>query len=688
MDTRWKRFKSSRVVKALLAVLFVMTMGAAGIIWGYTPAYGYIRAHTVKTYGMDALLADDFMGSEYLADRLNSNYYAARELYSCATGYQKEMIAGFDFPCEIVKHGNRVNNFDRYPPSVRNVVFTADEREGNLAEVRINVVNTGINREGDSIFIGFTDRQFNEMSNYWHEMRHNMTVVMITELCLICAAIALLVLCCIVMSERSGEERVHPFFKLPYEITLLIMIPSFAGSVIPLFGIINRYDMENFCNSFNSRAIYMVLCGLCTAACAFIAWYLCACFAVRHSVKQARKGSVLYYVFIAVRFLLKKLFAFLLYIGKAVLRLIVFIKELFTGEAYRATAAKKILIIDLLAFMIALITIPLGIIFINDRANFLGAVFVVLGFSAAMTGMLGKYFILRDSAELEAQIKRMYSGDYSVKVQSMAKNSPYKPSSEMLSEMSEQYRRGIEESVKAERMKMELVTNVSHDLKTPLTSIIGYIELLSKEELPPEAEEHVRILKSKSERLKNIVADVFELAKTTSGEITVEREPLDLTKLSYQTLAEMEDRIADAGFDIKVNICEPPVTVVSDGKRLYRVIQNLLDNALKYSMKGTRIYYSLDVKDSRAYIVIKNIAAYEMTFTKEEILERFTRGDKARSSEGSGLGLSIAQGFALACGGQFDIDIDGDMFKSIVSFPVAAVNTESAEESAAVTVDG
>lgn len=203
------------------------------------------------------------------------------------------------------------------------------------------------------------------------------------------------------------------------------------------------------------------------------------------------------------------------------------------------------------------------------------------------------------------------------------------------------------------------------------------MELLSREELPPAARDYVTILQQKSTRLKNIVADVFELAKTTSGEIAVANEQLDLNKLSYQTLAEMEDKISRSGFIVKANICEPPVTVMSDGKRIYRIIQNLMDNALKYSLSGTRIYYALEKNDGKAIITIKNIASYEMNFTTEEILERFARGDKSRTTEGSGLGLSIAQGFALACGGDFKIEIDGDMFKSIITFPLYNAGSEA-----------
>lgn len=232
------------------------------------------------------------------------------------------------------------------------------------------------------------------------------------------------------------------------------------------------------------------------------------------------------------------------------------------------------------------------------------------------------------------------------------------------------FQKSVEEQVKSERMKIELVTNVSHDLKTPLTSIISYVDLLQKEELPPEAADYVQILAQKSERLKNIVADLFDLAKVTSGEAEIEREVLDMSKLTVQTLADMEDHIEESGLQLKQNIEAPPVPILGDGKKLYRVLQNIIDNALKYSMPGTRVYLDLNVESQAAVLTVKNTAEYEMTFTAEEIMERFTRGDESRTTEGSGLGLSIAKSFTEACGGRFEVVVDGDQFKVQVSFPL------------------
>lgn len=228
----------------------------------------------------------------------------------------------------------------------------------------------------------------------------------------------------------------------------------------------------------------------------------------------------------------------------------------------------------------------------------------------------------------------------------------------------------LEEQMKAERMKIQLITNVSHDLKTPLTSIIGYVDLLSKEPLGEPAREFVAVLSEKSDRLKHIVSDLFDLAKSTTGNIQVDLEEIDLKRLIQQTMGDLSDEIEKSGLEFKMLLPENAVIIRSDGKKLYRVFMNLMDNALQYALKGTRVYVTMEVDGGIARVSIKNIAGYEMTFTEEEVLQRFTRGDQSRTTEGSGLGLSIAESFTHVCGGRFELVIDGDLFKVNVSFPV------------------
>lgn len=253
-----------------------------------------------------------------------------------------------------------------------------------------------------------------------------------------------------------------------------------------------------------------------------------------------------------------------------------------------------------------------------------------------------------------------------------------------------QIQKGMEtalaEQVKSERMKVELVTNVSHDIKTPLTSIISYAELLRQEkELPQHVKEYIQILGEKAERLRGIVQDVFEISKATSGQLPIQMEMLDMGKLLRQTLADMNDQISQSTLVIRTLIPEQPVSVTADGQRLYRVFQNLLQNALRYSLEGSRVYLSLTEEDGRAVARIKNTSGVELADSKD-FTERFVRGDESRTDGGSGLGLSIAKSFTEACGGSLTVETDADLFTVTVSFPTGgeAPDAQSMQEEQAV----
>lgn len=227
-----------------------------------------------------------------------------------------------------------------------------------------------------------------------------------------------------------------------------------------------------------------------------------------------------------------------------------------------------------------------------------------------------------------------------------------------------------EELLKSERLKIDLVTNISHDLKTPLTSIISYVDLLEQEEgLPEHVNDYIRILVQKSSRLKALIDDLFSLAKATSKNLEIRREKLDFCRLVRQVLGNLEEDILRAGLHVKVNIPAISLFIESDGGRLCRVLENLLMNALKYSLKGSRIFLDVGAAGDVVVFRLKNTANYEMDFDEEEVLQRFVRGDKTRSTEGSGLGLAIAKSFTEACGGTFQVFIDGDQFKAEVTLP-------------------
>ncbi len=235
---------------------------------------------------------------------------------------------------------------------------------------------------------------------------------------------------------------------------------------------------------------------------------------------------------------------------------------------------------------------------------------------------------------------------------------------------------GIEEAIeqrnRSNKMRVELITNVSHDLKTPLTSIINYADLLCGESLSEEAADYADTLRSKAYRLKAMVQDIFELSKATSGNLPVEIVTLDLARLIHQTLADMDDRVKESTLTFKLNIPEHPVLIDADSNKLYRVFQNLIGNTLLYSMESSRVFITLHTEDDRVVATVKNTSREELNFNPEEIVERFVRGDASRTTEGSGLGLSIAQSFTEACNGTFTVRTDADLFTAELVFPLSS----------------
>ena len=274
-----------------------------------------------------------------------------------------------------------------------------------------------------------------------------------------------------------------------------------------------------------------------------------------------------------------------------------------------------------------------------------------------------------DLAKLLAQIRAMADGDLSVRT-SLKGDSDLYPASCQLGEISENLQSILDKQMRSERMKIDLITNVSHDLKTPLTSMIGYVDLLKQEPLSDAARDYVEILSAKQEHLKDMIQDIFELSKSTSGTAEFQMETLDMKKLLEQTLGDMEDAIRTSGMVIREVMPEMPLKFTGDGKKMYRVLQNLIGNALKYSLKGTRIYIVAERKASQVCVTIKNTASYEMDFTASEIMERFARGDRSRNTEGHGLGLAIAESFVKNMKGGLQVTVDGDQFKVQLTFPV------------------
>ena len=312
---------------------------------------------------------------------------------------------------------------------------------------------------------------------------------------------------------------------------------------------------------------------------------------------------------------------------------------------------------------------------------------VVLAFLAAVFGGVGGsffafvlgvgwflaagYFLIKRITGFDrivAALQRMRGGDLSFRLTDMPEG-VFAAMAEDLGSLGDGMQAALQNEVRAERMKSELITNVSHDLKTPLTSILSYSDLLSQLELTPEeANDYAKIIHQKSLRLKNLTSDLFDISKVQSGVEQMVCERLDAVTLVRQALAEQEAQ--NSGLVLKVTLPERELPIWADGRKMSRVLENLIGNCVKYAMKGTRVFVSLDERDGKAVFEVKNTANYEMDFAADEITERFVRGDAARSTEGSGLGLAIAKSYTEACGGTFEVEVDGDQFKVRISFPV------------------
>ncbi|MBQ0001259.1 MAG: sensor histidine kinase, partial [Clostridiales bacterium] len=222
-----------------------------------------------------------------------------------------------------------------------------------------------------------------------------------------------------------------------------------------------------------------------------------------------------------------------------------------------------------------------------------------------------------------------------------------------------------------ERMKTELLTNVSHDIKTPLTSIINYVDLLKRENIEdPKIQGYLDVLEQKSQRLKILTEDVVEASKASTGSITLEMAELNFVELVQQVYGEYEDRLQAAELTPVFSFPDEPVIILADGRRMWRVLSNIFGNIAKYSLPGTRVYADLTVKDEKAQLSVKNISRESLNISAEELTERFVRGDQSRTTEGSGLGLSIARSFTELMDGKFDIHLDGDLFKVVIEFKV------------------
>lgn len=275
--------------------------------------------------------------------------------------------------------------------------------------------------------------------------------------------------------------------------------------------------------------------------------------------------------------------------------------------------------------------------------------------------------------QLKNGTEKIAGGEPGYQISTKRMTGIFKEQGEQINHISDGMTHAIEERMKSERFKTELITNVSHDIKTPLTSIINYVDLLEKEDLHNEtAQEYLEVLERQSSRLKKLIEDLIEASKASTGNLPVHLERLEAGIFMTQTVGEFEEKTKEAGLDLVIEKPETPVYIMADSRHFWRVIDNLMNNICKYAQSGTRVYINLEVKEAQVSITFRNTSKYPLNISSDELMERFVRGDASRNTEGSGLGLSIANSLMDLMGGTFRLYVDGDLFKVVLGFAETA----------------
>lgn len=436
---------------------------------------------------------------------------------------------------------------------------------------------------------------------------------------------------------KAGAEGITPNWidKIPFDLYLVIL----AVIVCVIIALSDVFDHDLL------MLIYLFCAGVLFAL-LFIS--LCMTTATR-----AKLGTVLSNTVIGLALVL------LVKILKAVFK---FVKKIFSGICYAFANLKFVWRAVIICALIAAFEI-FTIFFIVEmywmRAFW---VFVFLFGNLFLATMAVFYLIA--FFKIKKCIKELANGNSYAKVDNQYVFGIFKECADDLNNIGLGIQKAVEESMKSERLKTELITNVSHDLKTPLTSIVNYVDILSKEDIQPEeAKEHVNVLVRQSQRMKKLIDDLIEASKASTGATKVELTRSDLSMLLSQSVVEYEDRFTNSNLSVKMTLPEKPLVANLDGKLMWRVFDNVLGNICKYAQPGTRVYITAAEKGDDIVVSFKNISKYELNISSDELMERFVRGDSSRSTEGSGLGLSIARSLCDLQNATLDIDIDGDLFK-------------------------
>ena len=462
--------------------------------------------------------------------------------------------------------------------------------------------------------------------------------------------IAMAVLALILQNIPALELRKYRIFRLPTEITLCI---AACGWVATAWTFSSEFSYITVRNGTDSLAGVlqndMALGTYSSAVAVFLIWLFWSCFAFGWYWCVA---SLLPYITHPIRTIWEQtlFFRFFVWLKRQWLKLWNWATDVELDEHLTRNIWKVVGINGLIVVLLCCI--------------WFGGIF-----GAIIYSILLYVLIKKKCGEIQENYKKLLNvtqtiADGELNTSTEEDMGIFNPIRDQLTSIQSGFRKAVDEEVRSRNMKTELITNVSHDLKTPLTAIITYVDLLKKEDITEEErKEYVATLEKKSQRLKVLIEDLFEISKATTDNIVMNYDEVDLVSLIKEVRLENEDKIQSSTLDFRWSLPEEKCILRLDPQRTFRIIDNLVQNILKYSMAHSRVYIAMNDQDGKVTVSLKNMSATEMNFTPEEITERFVRGDLSRNTEGSGLGLAIAQSFTELQGGEFKVETDGDLFK-------------------------
>ena len=442
-------------------------------------------------------------------------------------------------------------------------------------------------------------------------------------------------------TREKDNIDLNDFDKIPIEIILFISIILGALSIVPAGLILEKDNLDLF-SLLISMIItsYLVIYGLCAITTNTII--------KRIKSKTLLKSSI---------------------IGKSIFIIKKFIKKINTKiqEIWNILNYSLNTTIKLIIYVIIILIFSLIILFIF-RASIFTFLFEGILFGSIFIKVLNQ---VKSFDKLEKKLKEMYNGNNKNKLNYEEFTKEFYNSVKYVNDISNGFENAIQDRIKGEKLKAELITNVSHDIKTPLTSIINYVDLLKNETIENEkAKEYISILDNKSQRLKKLTEDLIEVSKVSTGNISLNLEIINIEELIKQAVGEFEDKFKSRYLEVFIDSTKENTNIMVDSKYMYRIIENIFSNIYKYALEKSRVYIDIKNIENKVKIEIKNISKDRLNITAEELIQRFVRGDKSRTTEGSGLGISIAKNLTELQNGIFNLILDGDLFKIELIFDI------------------